>query len=300
VRSGLVNRRVIESLVKCGAFDSLERNRAQLLAALDDVMKWAASRADERATNQIGLFGTATLADAPPPLPAVPAWRSDEELRCEREAIGFFITGHPLDRYEQDLRKFTNVTTGTLRTRGAELPAGTSERNGRPDTRPRVRLGGVIHTVKLKNSKRGERYATFVLEDREGVVEAIAWPDTYRRHESVVQAGTPVVVAGALELSEERCQVIADEITPLAQARSEAIRQVHVRVPLAGLAADGLALLRQVFAAHPGPCDAFLHLVRPDETETLLALPTNLRVAASEQIINAVEGILGTGVMTFR
>src|SRR5439155_1146313 len=83
------------------------------------------------------------------------------------EAIRFFITGHPLDRYEQDLRKFTTATTGTLRTRGRELPPGDGERGGRPDTRPRVKLGGVIHSLRLKNSKKGDRYATFVLEDKE-------------------------------------------------------------------------------------------------------------------------------------
>jgi len=71
-------------------------------------------------------------------------------------------------------------------------------------------------------------------------------------------------------------------------------------VALTGLGRDGLALLREIFAAHPGPCDAFLHLVRPDESETVLALPAGLRVAASDQIVNAVEGVLGAGVMTFR
>jgi DNA polymerase-3 subunit alpha len=300
VRGQLVNRRVVESLVKCGAFDSLERNRARLLAGLDEVMRWASSRAEERSTQQIGLFAAAGVADAPPPLPAVAAWPADDELRAEREAIGFFITGHPLDRYEQDLRKFTNVTTATLRTRGRELPSGGGERGGRPDPRPRVRLGGVIHTLKLKNSKKGDRYATFGLEDKQGVVEVVVWPDTYRKHEAILQGGAPVVVAGALEISEERCQVIADEVTPLAQARSDAIRQVHVRVRLARVGEEGLATLRTIFAAHPGPCDAFLHLVREDESETLLALPHALRVAASDQIVNAVEGILGPGVMTFR
>src|SRR5213593_3049339 len=150
VRSQLVNRRVVESLVKCGAFDSLERNRARLLASLDEVMRWGAARAEERSAQQIGLFGPAAGGDAPPPLATSPAWSAEEELRAEREAIGFFITGHPLDRYAQDLRKFTNATTATLRARGAAEPAGDGERNGRPDARPRVRLGGVIHTLKLR------------------------------------------------------------------------------------------------------------------------------------------------------
>src|SRR5437762_1542070 len=222
VRGQLVNRRVIESLIKCGAFDSIERNRARLLAGLDEVMRWAASRAEERASSQIGLFGGGGGEALPLPLPAVASWGAEEELAAEREAIGFFITGHPLDRYEQDLRKFTTATTGTLRTRGRELPPGDGERNGRPDTRPRVKLGGVIHSLRLKNSKKGDRYATFVLEDKEGVVEVIAWPDTYRRHEAELQGGAPVVVAGALEISDERCQVIADEVLPLAPRRSPA------------------------------------------------------------------------------
>src|SRR5207247_114959 len=128
---------------------------------------------------------------------------------------------------EQDLRKFTTATTGTLRTRGRELPPGDGERGGRPDTRPRVKLGGVIHSLRLKNSKKGDRYATFVLEDKEGVVEVIAWPDTY-------------------------------------------------------------------------PCDAFLHLERGDESETVLALPATLRVTAGGAIVSAVERLLGAGVMSFR
>ena len=298
IRSQLVNRRVIESLVKCGAFDSVERNRARLLSGLEDVMRWAASRAEERSTNQMGLFGAVGGFDTPPPLAEAAAWHPDDELRAEREAIGFFITGHPLDRYAHDLRRFTNVTIGTLRTRGPELPPG-PERHGRPDPRPRVRVGGVIHTVKLRNSKKGDRYATFVIEDKEGVAEVIAWPDTYRKHENIVRSGEPVVIAGALEVSAERCQIIAEEVTPLAEARADAISQVHVRVEV-DVGRDLLATLRGVLAEHPGPCDAFLHLVRVDHSETVLALPQNLRVAASDQIVNAVEAILGSGVLSFR
>src|SRR5439155_273449 len=92
---------------------------------------------------------------------------------------------------------FTSLHDFCLRARGAAEPAGDGERNGRPDARPRVRLGGVIHTLKLRNSKRGDRYATFVLEDKEGAVEVIAWPEAYRRHEAIIQSGAPVVVAGA-------------------------------------------------------------------------------------------------------
>jgi len=109
-----------------------------------------------------------------------------------------------------------------------------------------------------------------------------------------------VVVAGALEISDERCQVIADEVLPLARAHAESIRQVHVRVPLAGVGRDALAVLKEVLAAHPGPCDAFLHLERGEESETVLALPATLRVTAGGEIVSAVERLLGAGVMSFR
>jgi len=303
VRGQVVNRKVLESLVTCGAFDQLERNRARLMAALEDVLRWATARAEERTSPQMGLFGGGSGGGEPtvPPLPAAAAWKAEEELKREREAIGFFITGHPLDRYEQDLKKFTNVTTGTLRTRGVELPpASNGERGRRNDPRPRVKLGGVIHNIKLKNSKKGDRYAVFVLEDKEGGVDVIAWPDTYQKHESIVQGGNPVVISGALEVSPERCQVIADEIVPLAAARAEAIRQAHVRVPLGRLGRDGLEELRAVLGRHPGPCDAFLHLIQGDDTETILALPGSIRVAASEEIVDAVERVLGAGTMSFR
>src|SRR4030095_526883 len=103
---------------------------------------------------------------------------------------------------------------------------------GHPEGRPRVLLGGVIHTVRLRNSKKGDRYATFVLEDKEGVVEVITWPDTYRRHEEIIAGGTPVVVPGGLDLADDRCQIIAEEVARLDTARAQAVRQVHVKVPL--------------------------------------------------------------------
>ncbi|MCW5891800.1 MAG: DNA polymerase III subunit alpha [bacterium] len=297
-----VNRRVVESLIACGAFDSLHRNRAQLWNAVEDVMRWAQARAEEAASPQFGLFGGGggrALDETPPPLPDALAWKADEELQHERETLGFFITGHPLDRYEKDLRKFTNVTVSTLRTRGHDLPPAHAARPGR-DARPRVRIGGVIHSLKLRNSKKGQRYATFLLEDKEGVVEVIAWPDTYQKHESVIQAGIAVVVAGGLDLSADRCQIIADELSALDAARADAIRQIHVRVALEAVGREGLEQLRAVLTAHPGPCEAFLHLQRGDATETTLALPATIRVSASTDVLEAVERVVGAGTTTFR
>src|SRR4029453_12251928 len=115
---------VFGGLVGWGAVDWVGRSRARLWAALNDVLRWASLRTQERTSPQLGLFGGGDGASglAPPALPDVPAWSAQEELQRERETLGFFITGHPLDRYENDLRRFTNVTVGTLRSRGPQLP----------------------------------------------------------------------------------------------------------------------------------------------------------------------------------
>lgn len=297
-RSQQINRRVIEALIKCGAFDSLHRNRAQLLGGLDDAMKWATQRVEEKASPQMGLFAAAGKAaeTPPPPLPLIDPWASDDELNYERETIGFFTSGHPLDRYEHDLRKFTTGTTVSVRNRRTERTV--VDRNGR-EVRPKVKLGGVIHTVKLRNSKKGDRYATFALEDREGIIEVIVWPEPYRRLETQIRNGAVVVVGGGLDIGDDRCQVIADEMVPLADARADAIRQAHVTVP-PDFGSDGLRRLHEVLTAHPGPCETFLHLLGRDQTETILALPPTIKIAASDAVVRAVETMLGSGMVAFR
>src|SRR5262249_12014358 len=160
-----VNKRVIESLIKCGAFDFAGTPRRRLLEGLDRTCQWAGQGSRPEAANQMGLFAPGTIAvtaSHPPALPDVPEWDVNELLRAERDDIGFFLTGHRLARYERDLKRFADATTADLRNRNQQ---------------DKVKLGGVVLALKLKNSKRGDRYATFTLEDRWGAVEVIAWPE---------------------------------------------------------------------------------------------------------------------------
>ena len=286
VQGQQVNKRVIESLIKCGAFDFTGEPRRRLLEGLDRVCQWAAQGSRPEALNQMGLFAPGSVAPTqPPPLPDVPEWDTKERLRAEREAIGFFITGHPLDKYERDLKRFTDATTAELRNRNHQ---------------EKVKLGGVVHTLKLKNSRKGDRYATFNLEDRWGVVEVIAWPETYRRCETVIHSDEPVCVTGGLEISEERCQIIADEVTALVDAREKSVKQVHFALRAERLDAAHFQTLRQTLAQHRGACHAFLHLLLPNRTETVIALPAELKVAPTERMVEDVERLFGNGVTSFQ
>jgi DNA polymerase-3 subunit alpha len=286
VQTQQVNKRVLESLIKCGAFDSTGAFRRAMADGLDAICQWAAPGSRREDTNQMGLFGALPVVrSGPPPLPNVPEWDPRERLRAERDTIGFFITGHPLDKYERDLKRFTDATTGDVRNRSHQ---------------DKVQVGGVIHSLKLKNSKKGDRYATFNLEDRVGVIEAIAWPETYRRCEQLIHATEPVVVSGSVDVREERYQVIVDDVRMLTAAREESVRQVHFALRAERVDPDVLVALRRTLEGHRGTCSAFLHLLLPNRTETVIALPAELKVAPTESMVEDVEQLFGNGVTTFQ
>jgi DNA polymerase-3 subunit alpha len=283
-----MNKRVIESLIKCGAFDFTGEPRRRLLDGLDRTCQWAGQGARAEMLNQMGLFAPGSVGltpGQPPPLPDVPEWDMKERLHAERAAIGFFITGHPLDKYERDLKRFADTTT-------AELHNGSHKE--------KVKLGGVVHTLKLKNSRKGDRYATFNLEDRWGVVEVIAWPETYRRCETTIHSDEPVFVTGTLEISEERRQIIADDVTALLEAREKSVRQVHFALLADSVNENHLRLLRDTLVQHRGTCNAYLHLLLANRTETVIALPAELKVAPTERMVEEVERLFGNGVTSFQ
>jgi DNA polymerase-3 subunit alpha len=307
VRGPVINKRVVESLVQCGALDSLGVTRARLVAAAEDMLRWAERVEREANSDQQSLFGRtgdSTLTD-PPAIPVVSEWSDQEMLRAEKEAIGIFLTGHPLDKFDRDLSRLTNASTGTLAARAHQ---------------ERVMVAGVIHTVKTKNSKKGDRYATFSLEDKEGVVEVIAWPEAYRKFETTIHGEEPVLIAGSLdkrdaaggrgddgdplaegaEAPRERSQIIADEIRPLAAVREQSVRQVHLQVSADSLTDERLVRLRDTLAQHRGSCPAYLHVIVPGNSETVIELPESLRVIASEAMLDAVEDIFGAGVAILR
>jgi DNA polymerase-3 subunit alpha len=281
VRGQQINRRVIESLVKCGAFDSLYPSRAVLLAEgengapayLDRVLQWASTAAES--AGQITLFALGSVSPPPPPT-HVPAWTDKQRLAAEKETVGFYITGHPLDKFEDGLRRLTTAPI-------AELGARPSQE--------RVKVGGVVHTLRLKNNKRGDRYATFTLEDKSGTIEVIAWPEAYRKYEALLASDDPLCVGGTLEVSEERCQIICDEVVALAAARERAARELRLRLGEAALTAERAQALARTLEAHPGACQASIDLVGNDYVVSVRL--SRFKVAPTETLVDAVERLFG-------
>jgi DNA polymerase-3 subunit alpha len=285
-QGGQVNKKVVEGLIKCGAFDFTGASRHALLEGLDRTMQWAAAEARAESTNQMGLFSAGAKSISPePPLPEPAPWPDREMLKAEREALGFYITAHPLDKYEADLRRITGASIEQLRARSEP---------------GKVSVGGVIQGLKLRNSRKGDRYASFTLEDKTGTVEVICWPETYKRCEVNLATDDPVCVTGTLDVGDERCQVIADDVVLLAVARERSVQEVHFALRAERLDEQGLRNFRAALSEHIGECPAYLHLLLPNRTETVIALPRELRVAPTEVMVDAVERLFGSGVTSFQ
>jgi DNA polymerase-3 subunit alpha len=286
VGTQLVNRRVLEALIKCGAFDSTGTPRATLMAQVEDALKLAQKAQSDAERNQINLFGGAgAKPPALAPREAPPEWEPKERLKYEKEVLGFYITGHPLDKHERAIMRISRLTT-------ADLPSA-------PDG-SQVQIAGVIHALKLKNNKAGKRYATFSLEDREGVVEAIAWPETYQKHEALISGDDPVVVRGKLDVDEDRAQIIVDEIRPLGAALLDSVREVRIRAPRSRLENGGLDALRSALERFRGKSVTYLHLGLDDGREAVLLLGDSFRVTPNEQFLAEIEQMLSPGSVELR
>jgi DNA polymerase-3 subunit alpha len=262
--------------MKCGTFDSLHPSRAMLLtegengtpAYVDRVMQWAATAAES--AGQITLFKLESVAPPRPPA-NVPEWSDKQRLAAEKETVGFYITGHPLDKFDNDLRRLVTAAIADLASR---------------QNQEKIKAGGVVHTLKLKNNKKGDRYATFNLEDKSGTIEVIVWPEAYRKYEVRIASDEPIYVSGTLEVSEERCQIIADEIGALADMRFKNAKEVCLTF-LEGLTAERAEALAHALQAHPGTRSVTLQLME-EEIVASVRLP-RFKVAPSEKLADAVE-----------
>jgi DNA polymerase III subunit alpha len=215
-----------------------------------------------------------------------------QSLAFEKEALGFYISGHPLDKFDRVIKK---ISTGTISDIKEKPSAGD------------VKIGGVVSALKLKNTKKGERYAGFHLEDKSGFIDVIAWPDVYRKSVELLASDEPILVNGRLEASDERIQVFANEITSLAQATSKVRShkntqqngqsdRVHLYVNEAEVSNDELIRLRETFLDYPGPCTVCLHFRSLTRNETIVELPDHVRVASSPELAETVKRVFGMRV----
>ena len=275
-----VNRRVLESLIKCGTFDSHGVERATLFASLDTALEYGATCSRDRASGQESLFGGNDANSTIPPLTCAAPWPESERLTFEKEAVGFYITGHPLAQYTRVLAQCDIMRTDQL--------AALADKQF-------VRVGGVVAGGREIMTKRGDRMGFATIEDVHGTVEVVVFSDIYAKSIDLLKGEAPLCVGGTIDRNEETIKIIAQEIVPLDAAPTLLTKSVHVHLNLGDRQSEHLEHLKKLLVQFGGVCPTYLHLTMPNQSETTLALPSTLSVQPSAAFTTAIESEFGAG-----
>jgi DNA polymerase-3 subunit alpha len=284
-----VNRRVVESLVKCGAFDGLHPNRAAVWAALDVSLEAGAAVQRDREIGQGSLFGgggAGASAGVAPQLPDTPPWTERERLAGEKEVLGFYVTGHPLGPFVTQLQRYCDTTASQLEGKDGRV----------------VRVGGLATAVREIRTQKSNKLMGFAtLEDSEGAFDLVLFPDVWaqfgsavKRHHEQVEAGQaePLLVTGTLE-GGETPKVLVRDVVEFARAEERLAAQLHLRILATEATRDRIEALKKLLAEHPGQCSVVLHVLIPGESETLLESGS---VRPVDGLLRDIDALFGRGV----
>ncbi|MBN2370493.1 MAG: DNA polymerase III subunit alpha [Vicinamibacteria bacterium] len=287
VDSKAVNRRAIESFIKSGCFDSLDARRAALLTVVDRAIEAGQRTQRDREHGQTSLFGSIEPSPETPvdfaAIPDAPEWSDSERLSYEKETLGFFITGHPLERHRDDLALLT--TTSSVRLREAGNPS-------------EVSIGGIVTGLRLIKTKKGDRMATFSLEDMDGGIEVLVFPETFKKVAGRLAEDRIMVVKGKAEVPDDgKARILASDALTLDEAKMADARYVTIRFAGDDWARSKGERLRDILEAHPGDCPVAIELVRTGAFIVALNTGATFRVRPSAAFQDAIEGLLGPGAL---
>jgi DNA polymerase-3 subunit alpha len=293
-----LNKRVLESLIKAGAMDDFGY-RAQVTAALDKAMERAQKAQRDEASGQHGLFGIfdsdfSSSASAEDSLPSVAEWDEHTRLQNEKEVLGFFVSGHPMDKYREKLRNLKVVDTATALEMKPEPQVFRRGRNDEPQNE--IQIAGVITSLKVAKSKRsGELYAQAALEDTVGKIELIAFPQSYEKLAEKLKIDVPVLVKGVLRGEEDSAPKLAvSSIQALEDVKLKLPDSLRIKVPLHNPDTALLEKLYSILLGAPGKGKLLLDLEEPGEFCAVLE-PHNVLVAADRLFIDRIEELVGRG-----
>jgi DNA polymerase-3 subunit alpha len=302
------NKKVLEALIKCGAFDSTGAFRAALMEGLEQAMAYGQIIQEEKASAQVSLFGTAEVVkhngNGGMKLPNIPEWKDKEKLGYEKEALGFLITGHPLDRYVNDIKRLANSEIANL----CELPDGCE-----------ARVCGIVSAFREIPTKKGDRMCFATIEDLTGSVEITVFPDTYAETASLLKSDDPLLVTGKLEKTEKGAKILVSrpsadngrrgghqrdpgpvgDIKLLQEARAQTTKRVCFTLRTDEVPKERLDALRGIIQRHHGSVPACLQFLIPERSRATMLLPADFNVMASDDLRLEVEQLFGYNAATF-
>jgi DNA polymerase-3 subunit alpha len=295
----MLNRRALESLILAGALpDDLPGNRAQQFAAVETAMAWSAGVQADRDLGQVSLFGggaagsegdggAAGLTANEPSLPVVDPWPYHEMLEKEKEVLGLYLSGHPLEPYRAELEGFATSPLDPERLK--MISSGSN-----------VILGGMITRIKPRISPKDNKVFAFAdLEDFTGKVEVAIWSDVYESVRHDVEVDSMVLIRGALTWDEDRRshKLTTVRVLPLAGARGQLARSIHMRLSTAGLQPEQLEELRAVCEANPGPCRLVFHLdsAQANRSDSIDVVSDKYMIDPGPECFDRLRELFGAG-----
>jgi DNA polymerase-3 subunit alpha len=295
-----INKKVVEALVTAGAFDFAGKPRKALFECIEAAVQQGASAQKDRESGQFGLFGGGPKAADRPPEERIfgkEEWSERERLALEKQALGFYITGHPLARYAEDVKRFATHTCASLATaRGFE----------------KVAVAGIVQGWRERLTKTGKKIAFAVLEDLSGARDLVIYEDIAQKYESLLKGDEPVLVRGIVRMaekfgaeaqqqdnSEPSPEIKVDEVSRLADVRAAKATRIELKLSAEQATSEKLAELKTLFGRYPGSCSTSLSIVLPGSAETKIALK-GTRVAPSDDLLAAVDRLFGARVAQVR
>ena len=288
-----VNKRVIESLIKCGAFDSLSYKRRQLMEHYEEAMDEAQRNQKEKQSNQSSFFDQFNSGGSSEDnglksyqIPDdVPEWDHKKLLSIEREALGFYITGHPLLRFADRLKFVTNADSGNLNTKNDK------------DT---VTVAGVVSGISEKTTKRKDIMCYITLEDLQGSINIIFFAELYKKYYSFLHEEEPIVVKGTLDIGggEETPKIIALEVTSLSKSLENPYKQVRFMIDANKVSTESLSSFISSMKKFQGKYEGYMHIMN-GKSETIVYLGDDFRLDINDKLKKEADSILGEGATIY-
>ncbi|MFQ5866820.1 MAG: DNA polymerase III subunit alpha [bacterium] len=274
----LVNRRTIESLIKAGCFDSLGQPRAQLFKGLDLVLEKASRAQKERLSGQTSFLDLvdSTFREVEE-LPPSKEWQENKLLAYEKEVLGFYVTGHPLARFSEEMKNYVSHSIDKLRELG---------------TKSQVTIGGIISSLNKRKTKKGQLMAIFKLEDLTGMVEVVVFPEAYDNGiGKYLRRDEMVIVKGRVNWWEEKPRIVASEVIPFSRAKELLIHQMTLKLSTAGLEEATLKKLKELFMKNRGSCQVNFSLSAP--RNIIVNISSKIQVKLSDEFLEEVKKLVG-------
>lgn len=284
VNVGKVNKKVVEALIKCGAFDSTQNKRSQMMAILEDALDHGSRIQKEKADAQLDLFADSNMGAralvSTPMLPDIEEWEDHMRLSFEKESLGFYVSGNPLDKYEPIIQKYASVNSVSIH----------DSSDGRM-----IRMAGTIKPLKIHKTKKGDMMAFAVIEDQSGNIEVVVFPDLYAEVHMYLAAEEIVILEAVVQRKENMVKLIAEKIIPIEKASEEWANGVIIKLDAEKSSLITLEQLKTILKKYPGECPTYLNIEIDQTTPLMIKLAGDYHTASDSSFYKEIEELIGEG-----